>query len=443
MALTGSIRGKAAGLPDPVGQAFHVAESLRGGTVQQALSAVTARNAGMDPELRDLARKEQDLRHRHQTIEALLLDILAMPASETDPVAMTALEEQLTTIDRARSALIDEIHRRFPKYADLLNPRPASPATIRKRLRPDEALVAIYSGDDHTWVWAVAPGRETAFAMVPLGRDRIGIAVEKLRQALDLQVLSLDEIPSFDLETAHGLFKDLLAPVQKGWQNSRELIVVTDGPLGTIPFGLLVTEKRGPKEEKILFDAYRSVPWLLRKVAVSRLPSATALIGLRPARARPPATSSFVGFGDPFFNRRQMASVASVTKENIGGTEKKGTGVSVRGVRVTSAGSLDGSQSPLSGKLSMLNRLPDTSEELIRIATALGADVKRDVFLGTDASESTIKGMALSDRRVIAFATHALVPGDLDGLTQPALALSAPEVTGTDEDGTVDPFRGA
>jgi len=36
---------------------------------------------------------------------------------------------------------------------------------------------------------------------------------------------------------------------------------------------------------------------------------------------------------------------------------------------------------------------------------------------------------------VIAFATHALVPGDLDGLDQPALALSSPSVTGDNEDG--------
>ena len=36
---------------------------------------------------------------------------------------------------------------------------------------------------------------------------------------------------------------------------------------------------------------------------------------------------------------------------------------------------------------------------------------------------------------MIAFATHALVPGDLDGLRQPALALSAPEATGDSEDG--------
>ena len=43
--------------------------------------------------------------------------------------------------------------------------------------------------------------------------------------------------------------------------------------------------------------------------------------------------------------------------------------------------------------------------------------------------------MDLSDRQVIAFATHALVPGDLDGLDQPAIALSAPTVTNDNEDG--------
>ena len=38
-------------------------------------------------------------------------------------------------------------------------------------------------------------------------------------------------------------------------------------------------------------------------------------------------------------------------------------------------------------------------------------------------------------RWVIAFPSHALVPCDLDGLDQPAIALSAPSVTGEDEDG--------
>ena len=82
-----------------------------------------------------------------------------------------------------------------------------------------------------------------------------------------------------------------------------------------------------------------------------------------------------------------------------------------------------------------MSRLPDTAEEVKSIAAAVGADPDRDVFLGKDASESRVKTMNLSERKVITFATHALVPGDLDGLEQPALALTAPSVAGDDEDG--------
>jgi CHAT domain-containing protein len=83
----------------------------------------------------------------------------------------------------------------------------------------------------------------------------------------------------------------------------------------------------------------------------------------------------------------------------------------------------------------MLPRLPDTAEEIRGIALAMQADLTRDVFLGPQANEQTIKTLELSGYRVLAFATHGLVPGDLDGLVQPALALSAPEVAQVEGDG--------
>src|SRR4029077_15091139 len=46
-----------------------------------------------------------------------------------------------------------------------------------------------------------------------------------------------------------------------------------------------------------------------------------------------------------------------------------------------------------------------------------------------------VETMDLSRFRIVAFATHGLVPGDLDGLTQPALALTAPQVAGVEGDG--------
>jgi CHAT domain-containing protein len=46
-----------------------------------------------------------------------------------------------------------------------------------------------------------------------------------------------------------------------------------------------------------------------------------------------------------------------------------------------------------------------------------------------------VKSLDLSRYKIVAFATHGLMPGDLDGQTQPALALTAPEVAGIDGDG--------
>ena len=68
------------------------------------------------------------------------------------------------------------------------------------------------------------------------------------------------------------------------------------------------------------------------------------------------------------------------------------------------------------------------------IALALKAD-PADVVLGAAANERAVKSANLADRRVVMFATHGLVPGDINGLLQPALALSAPIVADVDGDG--------
>ena len=72
---------------------------------------------------------------------------------------------------------------------------------------------------------------------------------------------------------------------------------------------------------------------------------------------------------------------------------------------------------------------------MLSIALALKANVASSVFLGAKANEALVKRMTLSDRKIIVFATHGLVPGDLNGLRQPALALTAPSVAGGNEDG--------
>jgi len=69
--------------------------------------------------------------------------------------------------------------------------------------------------------------------------------------------------------------------------------------------------------------------------------------------------------------------------------------------------------------------LPDTRTELLAIAQALGADPRIDLVLGTAATRQAVLSAPLSDRRLVAFATHGLMPGELPGISKPALAMAA------------------
>ena len=69
------------------------------------------------------------------------------------------------------------------------------------------------------------------------------------------------------------------------------LIVVPDGPLLGIPFGMLLT---GAAEAGNLGAA----PWLIRRHAIEHVPSAQTLVTLRNAGAGSTAPLPWVGFGD-------------------------------------------------------------------------------------------------------------------------------------------------
>jgi CHAT domain-containing protein len=81
-----------------------------------------------------------------------------------------------------------------------------------------------------------------------------------------------------------------------------------------------------------------------------------------------------------------------------------------------------------------LPQLPDTADELNAVAKDLGA-AAADIHLGADASETTVKRASLADYRIVYFATHGLVAGDIKGVAEPSLALSLPKVPSPLDDG--------
>jgi CHAT domain-containing protein len=412
--------------------AFKIAEAAKSHTVQGAVVASSARAAETNPELNDLMRKEQDAIKQIDVLETAIMELLAAPSEQQKPEAIKLLRASIENLRRAHDSLLNEIKKRSPLYAEMINPQPVTPEVVQKYLHPDESFISIHTSADRSYVWAIPYRGSVAFASVPFGKKEIRAIVENLRKSLDPKPQTFGDIPEFNVAMAYELYTRLLKPVEQSWKDAKNLLFVVDNPLSQLPLSVLPTAPVSQGEEKgELFARYRQIPWLIRKASITLLPSVSSLITLRTYPGGEKARKPFIGFGDPVFSPDQLALSDKGSTSTI---KSRGAAIQVRGIRVTAKGGLDDGQI-LSAHLENLNRLPDTAEEIQTMANAVGADPAADVFLREKASKHLVKTMKLSDRRIVAFATHALVPGDLDGLDQPALALSAPLITGNREDG--------
>lgn len=424
IALLGQLAAEGASLEglDPAAEAFRIADVARASTVQRALAAASARAAIRDPELAKLAREEQDAAHRIGALTGIIVELLARPPDKHLPSVIAKIREDIDALRKKRAELKQGIEKRFPDYANLIDPKPVPLELARRMLAPDEAMIVLYGTEDKTFVWALPKEGRARFHAAALGRGERDAIVTRLRRAMDVGSRPLELFPAYDVALAHKLYEALLAPVEGAWGSAKSLLIVPHASLGQLPFSTLVSKPGAAPQAELRFDGYKQAAWLVQRAAITQLPSVNTLYSLRSvARARAPY-EPFAGFGDPVFRKEQLAAA--------------GTGL--RGLRFRSAAFEDAqaARRALSVQLSQLTALPDTAEELEGIAKALGAAPEHNVFLGPKASEQAVKSADLSGRRVVAFATHGLVPGDLDGLTQPALALSNPQVTGEkDSDG--------
>jgi CHAT domain-containing protein len=425
-------RGPQSASNDIAGETFSLADSVRSHSVQQALAASSARMVANDPAMAKLVREEQDFSKELNAQLGTLNNALALPADQRDEKGIRDINATVAKFSDERDRARKEIVQRFPNYVDLIDPRPPTVDQIKATLADGEALLSFYFGREASFVWAVPKEGSVVFAAIDATGGEIESRVRKLREALEPQATIVSDIPPFDLKLGYELYSLLLKPVEAGWKQSNSLIVVTNGALGLLPLSLLPT---APAEIKVddepPFSSYRTVPWLVRTHAVTIVPSSAALHTLRHLPPGSPRRGEMFGFGDPLFNTLQAADAErEESKIKLADT---GTAV-MRGVPLKRRSSPQ-LESVDSAELGMLPRLPDTAEELKSIALALQADPSKVLKLRKDANEQAVKTMDLTRFKVLVFATHGLVSGELDGLTQPALALSAPAVAGVPGDG--------
>ena len=313
--------------------------------------------------------------------------------------------------DKARN----EIGRRFPSYADLIDPEPP-PQSRASRTRSARTRFCCPT------IWAAS----AVFCGLSRSKDR-----SRLRRLRRLPVMSrarfarcdriskrrhlpLADIPTLPIWPLRTSFT---ASCFNQWSPSRKpaknLIVVTNGALGLLPLALLPTGQVEVKEgEGPLFAGYRNVPWLARTHAVTMVPSVAAL---RTLRQLPPGSDKrepLIGFGDP--SATEQAAQAQATQQNV----MKVAAAETRGIRIRRRVAPQ-TRGVDSADLALLPRLPDTADELKAVALALQVDPSKVLNLGKDANEREGEGdrpLALPCHRL----RHSRIGPRRLGRTEPA-----------------------
>jgi CHAT domain-containing protein len=397
--------------PQLAAEAFSSAQWAVQSTTAAAVQQLGVRLASGGDAIAALVRENQDASALWRDRDRLLVGEMSKPEGQQNRAGIEALRQQIAQLENKQKTLQGRLETEFPDYVSLSNPKPLGLEDAQKLLGADEAMAFFLLGDKESYVFALT---HDAFDwhVIPIGRKEMADKVAAFRRGLDVDELArsiADGKPvSFNVDTAYQLYSALLRPVEATVKDKKYLAIVPSGALTALPFHLLVTEQSSPGAADGA-GRYRDAAWLLRRQAVAVLPSVASLKALRSTARADHGNRPFIGFGDPLFN----------AAPSVPGNRR---GIKTRAYNEywTRSGGID------RGSLAAaLPQLADTSEEIKNIAARLGASAS-DIFLGKDASETAVKKAQLADYRVVYFATHGLVAGDVRGVGEPALVLSIP-----------------
>jgi CHAT domain-containing protein/Tfp pilus assembly protein PilF len=408
--------------------ALNVAQRTALSAAGAAVNKFGMRLAAGSDRLAGLVRNDQDLAAESETLDKAALAAISDEAAKRDAAVEQRIKDRLAEILKQRAALQGVFAAEFPDYAALSDPRPLSVKDIQALLSDGEALLIYATGEEESYVFAVTR-RSVAWKAIPLGTAVLSEKVVAFRRGLDVAALQQSaqggEPVLFDLGFANEFYVSLIGPVEDLIKDASHVLVVPSGPLTALPFHLLVTEKPAAAIPQLKdIASYRDAAWLIKRQAVSVLPAIASLKALRQLSRPDPGAKPLVGFGDPVFDPAERAKALAGRR-------------AVRTRLAMARGYGDFWQGAGIDRAKLAHSLPsllDTADELKAVAGKLGA-AANDLHLGSDATEAAVKQATLTNYRVVYFATHGLVAGDVAGLGEPSLALTLPKQPSELDDG--------
>ena len=205
----------------------------------------------------------------------------ARAAQERNPALEQRLRDDIAAAGKAIEAIDTELARRFPEYHELARLQPVSVNEVRALLKPGEAMLAYALAGDTAYLWVVT---KDGAQFLPLKAKAADIKANLSKVRGQMEFSPEGNAPRVSVEILHELHQALIAPALPHLGGISHLLIVPDGALQSLPFGMLVASP----PPAIAGDAdYRQVDWLARHYAMSVLPSVGSIKALRQfAKAR-------------------------------------------------------------------------------------------------------------------------------------------------------------
>jgi CHAT domain-containing protein/tetratricopeptide (TPR) repeat protein len=449
------IAGQVPRMPTLASELFEVAQWALSSEAAASLAKMAARSASGSPQLANIVRERQDLVGEWQVKDKLLVAAKSELPEKRKAAAEKVLSDRLTAIDTRLAEIERQLAQEFPDHTALESPASVFVGDAQGQLGTDEVLVLFLDTSkwgplpEETFIW-ILTRTEVLLVRSDLGTAALTREVAALRCGLDaaawnsdgaercfkaLGIPSVAGVPSplpFDHARSHKLYMGLFGEVQD-LIRGKHLLIVPSGPLTQLPFHLLVTQPPASGD-------HRAAAWLAREHAVTVLPAVTSLKALRRVARPSTAARPIIGFGNPLVDGPdgRYADRAKIAREKRNCEENRPQRI----VHLDSRGGLAvvdtrGGLADLA-HLRTQTPLPETADELCAVAQYLKAET-RDIRLGTAATEREVKRLnangELARYRMIHFATHGALAGELDGTHEPGLILTPPEKASEEDDG--------
>ncbi len=369
--------------------AFELAQLLAEGAANTAAVQVNARLAAGSGPLAALLRQRQELSAQVLRKANFLLEDGGDALPDEDL-------EQLAAIDK-------RIANEHPDYIVRYKLPSLGYYRLKPLLRDDEAVVLVNSLDKASDIFVVT-NQTLNWRRLDVPLSTLSAKIAHLRSGLDPTGGTRAATPltarygrnDFDRNAAYDLH-ELLFEGMDELTEGKTLLVSANGPLSSLPFSVLVTSK--PLGNGSALADMRDTAWLIEKNPILVIPTVASLGARRLKIGNTAVTSGFVGFGDPVFRTEERADETSV--------------------------------------LANLVPLPGTREEINGLASLFEPEAT-EIFLGRNATETALRQAKLENRRILAFATHGLMAGEIGDGSEPGLALTVPkkpETARADDDG--------